>query len=202
MGDYQTRANHGCPKFIGSASDMLEKLMSVHALERITYGLTCLASEKTPQCYVLVCGLRTLVSDVRIAQLRKLGSTSAWCLPLFRFRKELRRTWLPSLEALRSVSIADTEDGQFADLLAQWQSLGTALELDEKKEREQFDKYGGSVLPSRCSWKQCKHRSRKPLGRLLMCKGCGEAAYCGRPCQVSHWKTGGHKQECRRIKGA
>lgn len=31
------------------------------------------------------------------------------------------------------------------------------------------------------------------------CKDCGSVAYCGRTCQVNHWKTG-HKKVCKTIK--
>jgi hypothetical protein len=31
---------------------------------------------------------------------------------------------------------------------------------------------------------------------LNMCSQCKAAAYCGKPCQVQHWKKGGHKERC------
>ena len=33
-------------------------------------------------------------------------------------------------------------------------------------------------------------------GKLLMCASCGVAKYCGRECQVAHWKAG-HNAECK-----
>jgi len=33
---------------------------------------------------------------------------------------------------------------------------------------------------------------------ISMCSGCGEARYCGKECQKSHWKEGGHKASCRK----
>ncbi len=36
------------------------------------------------------------------------------------------------------------------------------------------------------------------MGRLSKCSGCGITKYCGRDCQVAHWK-GGHKAECKAL---
>jgi tetratricopeptide (TPR) repeat protein len=35
---------------------------------------------------------------------------------------------------------------------------------------------------------------------LSWCARCYCVSYCSRPCQVSHWKEGGHKQACKRLK--
>ena len=35
---------------------------------------------------------------------------------------------------------------------------------------------------------------------LKSCSGCGIVAYCGRDCQVAHWKAG-HKKDCKARKG-
>lgn len=34
----------------------------------------------------------------------------------------------------------------------------------------------------------------------MECTACGSAFYCGRACQVNHWKNGGHKAECPTLK--
>ncbi|KAK1745703.1 hypothetical protein QTG54_003627 [Skeletonema marinoi] len=34
----------------------------------------------------------------------------------------------------------------------------------------------------------------------MECTSCGSAFYCGRSCQVNHWKNGGHKDECPTLK--
>jgi len=31
------------------------------------------------------------------------------------------------------------------------------------------------------------------------CKGCKQAVYCGRSCQLAHWNEGGHKIECQTL---
>jgi tetratricopeptide (TPR) repeat protein len=35
---------------------------------------------------------------------------------------------------------------------------------------------------------------------LSCCAQCYCVSYCSRPCQLSHWKEGGHKQACKRLK--
>ena len=37
---------------------------------------------------------------------------------------------------------------------------------------------------------------------LLKCGGCKVVQYCGKPCQTSHWKVGGHQKECKRMHAA
>ena len=34
---------------------------------------------------------------------------------------------------------------------------------------------------------------------LKKCSGCRVAEYCGRECQLAHWKQGGHKHECAAL---
>ncbi|KAM7186078.1 N-lysine methyltransferase SMYD2 [Naviculisporaceae sp. PSN 640] len=36
---------------------------------------------------------------------------------------------------------------------------------------------------------------------LLKCTGCGVARYCSKECQVKGWNEGGHKSDCKVIKG-
>jgi len=41
-------------------------------------------------------------------------------------------------------------------------------------------------------------RVDKDLGvKFLKCSRCGLFAYCGKNCQASHWKKGGHKTKCQ-----
>jgi len=51
------------------------------------------------------------------------------------------------------------------------------------------------TAPSACA--NCK----KSLGRDegMACSKCLVTLYCGRDCQVKHWKEGGHKQECKLL---
>ncbi|VDB92128.1 unnamed protein product [Peniophora sp. CBMAI 1063] len=59
---------------------------------------------------------------------------------------------------------------------------------------------GGSQERSGCAWKGCERLSAEGGVRLLRCRGCGNARYCGRVCQRSDWVKGGHKARCRRLK--
>lgn len=118
----------------------------------------------------------------------KKGISHVKSKPLSRFLAELRRFWLPILDELRSINAAETKDPkEFSRLCDEWRDLGVAAGFTEKKERARFDKFGSSVpISSRCAWRGCKRRSQESSGRLLACKGCGEAFYCSRPCQVSY----------------
>eukprot|EP00873_Tetraselmis_striata_P026927 jgi/Tetstr1/447191/TSEL_034628.t1 len=49
------------------------------------------------------------------------------------------------------------------------------------------------VVASRCS--TCE--ATLVGTRDMYCAGCETAAYCSRACQVSHWRSGGHKAVCR-----
>jgi hypothetical protein len=47
--------------------------------------------------------------------------------------------------------------------------------------------------------KNCSNPSCSDVGRaLLKCKGCNEARYCGKECQLAHWKV--HRADCKRSK--
>ncbi|GAB1315114.1 hypothetical protein MFIFM68171_05324 [Madurella fahalii] len=47
----------------------------------------------------------------------------------------------------------------------------------------------------------CGKREGRDGGALMRCTGCGEARYCGKECQVKGWNEGGHKADCKIIKG-
>ncbi len=49
----------------------------------------------------------------------------------------------------------------------------------------------------RCSWGRCTNLAgdSEAAVALQACSRCGEAWYCGRGCQVAHWREG-HKAEC------
>jgi len=41
----------------------------------------------------------------------------------------------------------------------------------------------------------------QPTGHTFpQCMGCRTAQYCNKECQRTHWRTGGHKQECKRLR--
>lgn len=35
----------------------------------------------------------------------------------------------------------------------------------------------------------------------LRCGGCGVARYCSKMCSRSHWKSGGHRNDCKVLQG-
>ena len=45
---------------------------------------------------------------------------------------------------------------------------------------------------------QCKKRLSSGKKRLV-CGACRAVVYCSKDCQRKHWKTGGHKQECKNL---
>ena len=52
---------------------------------------------------------------------------------------------------------------------------------------------------SRCA--NCgKTAAAKGLPQLLRCSKCKSVAYCGAACQRVHWKAGGHKAACKKIR--
>ena len=36
--------------------------------------------------------------------------------------------------------------------------------------------------------------------KFHQCMGCHTVQYCNKECQRAHWRTGGHKQECKRLR--
>ena len=45
-------------------------------------------------------------------------------------------------------------------------------------------------------------KPKTPLRPLKPCKLCRTVQYCGRECQVQHWKKDGHRRECRKLREA
>ncbi|VDB90150.1 unnamed protein product [Peniophora sp. CBMAI 1063] len=78
-------------------------------------------------------------------------------------------------------------------LLDMWMEWGTALGLDEEKERVW-------QAACTCSWRACINSIVPAPKPLMVCKGCHETRYCSAACQKSDWKQGGHRVKCRRLK--
>ena len=70
------------------------------------------------------------------------------------------------------------------------------------------------ILPALSPPQVCSHCGRAPgdlergdqaaaaaKGKLSGCSGCHVAKYCGRECQVAHWKAG-HKTDCKELLAA
>jgi hypothetical protein len=59
-------------------------------------------------------------------------------------------------------------------------------------------------IPSISSDSRCANcgmaAAAKGLPKLLRCSKCKSVAYCGAACQRVHWKAGGHKAACKKIR--
>ncbi|KZV70226.1 hypothetical protein PENSPDRAFT_651749 [Peniophora sp. CONT] len=85
-------------------------------------------------------------------------------------------------------------------VLGAWKALGAAMGLEEEKEKTDYEREMKHAVQF-CAWKDCRYYTEKPETATRTCAGCDEVRYCGKPCQQSDWKEGGHKLRCRRIKG-
>ncbi|KZV70228.1 hypothetical protein PENSPDRAFT_455102 [Peniophora sp. CONT] len=113
-----------------------------------------------------------------------------------RFKLSLRREWYPTLKALREMEDAGP---QLGGLLEAWQALGDAMDLDEAREKLEFEHESKRAADRRCSWNECQYHAKKPP-KTRVCVGCNEARYCSRACQRKDWREGGHRARCKRLK--
>ena len=72
------------------------------------------------------------------------------------------------------------------------QALQNLQELDEEE---------GRTTPTILCCSTCG-KPKTPLRPLKPCKLCRTVQYCGRECQVNHWKKGGHRRECKKLREA
>lgn len=63
---------------------------------------------------------------------------------------------------------------------------------------EYNDAGGGKSATISAHSRTCALPSCRATGAASKCSGCGAAYYCGRSCQLSHWKSG-HKAECQEL---
>jgi hypothetical protein len=47
----------------------------------------------------------------------------------------------------------------------------------------------------------CQEHRRQEQEKLLKCGACKKVFYCSKECQKTHWKQGGHREECSKLKG-
>jgi len=66
---------------------------------------------------------------------------------------------------------------------------------------QQLDKHEGRTTPTILCCSTCG-KPKTPLRPLHPCKLCHTVQYCGRDCQISHWKEGGHRRECKKMREA
>ncbi|VDC05749.1 unnamed protein product [Peniophora sp. CBMAI 1063] len=108
--------------------------------------------------------------------------------------------WYPTMKKLRDAHIPVKKLVTYRKLVDNWQMLGKDLGVDEKAEGKRYEKDKKDTTKL-CSWKQCEYHTSPASDDVAIkqCKGCGEARYCSRECQTTHWKKG-HKVDCRRLK--
>jgi hypothetical protein len=64
-----------------------------------------------------------------------------------------------------------------------------------------LDNKEGRTTPTIICCSTCG-KPKTPLRPLHPCKLCRTVQYCGRECQVKHWKEGGHRNECKKLREA
>ncbi len=69
------------------------------------------------------------------------------------------------------------------------------------KNLKMLDEQEGKTTPTLpcCATCGTPKTTRRPLNA---CSQCHTTHYCNRECQMKHWKEGGHKRECKRLKAA
>ncbi|VDC03325.1 unnamed protein product [Peniophora sp. CBMAI 1063] len=99
--------------------------------------------------------------------------------------------WIPTLKALDTGAYRQgMPERVYKDLTNAWRSFGTAMGLNESKERKRY----ANERQKFCSYSPCQWSKKESDMPLLSCKGCGEARYCGKECQRGDWKV--HKKTC------
>ncbi|KZV75675.1 hypothetical protein PENSPDRAFT_646971 [Peniophora sp. CONT] len=114
------------------------------------------------------------------------------------YQRALRQEWAPLLIAPDNLHTLNHPDGvRIIKLVRQaWWRLGSVgAGFNEEKEKKEYEKRAEKM----CSWRECCWHTIEPPSPTKLCQGCGEARYCGSPCQRRDWK-GGHERACRRLK--
>ncbi|KZV75683.1 hypothetical protein PENSPDRAFT_646975, partial [Peniophora sp. CONT] len=115
------------------------------------------------------------------------------------YKRTLRREWYPLLQALDSLPGNPGTSRMHNCVLMReaWFKMGKlGAGFDIAKEQDEYKRRAAKL----CSWRECQWHTIEPSSPPKMCQGCGEARYCSKPCQHDDWKSGGHKQVCRRLK--
>jgi tetratricopeptide (TPR) repeat protein len=66
---------------------------------------------------------------------------------------------------------------------------------------QELDEEEGRTTPTIFCCSTCG-KPKTPLRPLHPCKLCRTVQYCGRECQVNHWKKGGHRNACKKLRKA
>jgi hypothetical protein len=63
----------------------------------------------------------------------------------------------------------------------------------------QIEKIEGTTTTSLSRCSACG-KAKSKYQKLRKCSGCHAVQYCNPECQKKHWKIGGHKKECKKLK--
>ncbi|KZV74914.1 hypothetical protein PENSPDRAFT_154688 [Peniophora sp. CONT] len=96
--------------------------------------------------------------------------------------------WYPAVQTIREAerkarlsgvpAVAVKRIVQYRDA---WLQLGKACNIDEIQYGRQMD----AMIARCCSWRDCKYFNAPSDDPMRVCKGCKEARYCSRECQVA-----------------
>ena len=91
---------------------------------------------------------------------------------------------------------------QSNELAREWW-IKAALQDEEYGLRclQMLDKLEGRTVPTILCCSTCG-KPKTPLRPLKPCKLCHTVQYCGRDCQLQHWKEGEHRKVCKKLRGA
>jgi TPR repeat protein len=91
---------------------------------------------------------------------------------------------------------------QSNELAREWWIKAAVQDHEEALQNLQIlDKQEGRTTPTILCCSTCG-KPKTPLRPLHPCKLCRTVQYCGRDCQVNHWKKGGHRRKCKKLREA
>jgi TPR repeat protein len=91
---------------------------------------------------------------------------------------------------------------QSNDMARKWYLKAALQEHEDAINNLKFiDEEEGKTTPTLpcCATCGTPKTTRRPLHA---CSQCHTTHYCNRECQMAHWKEGGHKRACKRLKAA
>ena len=98
-------------------------------------------------------------------------------------RQATQGQWYRTLKSLRELLLSGQgNSSKCTALLTRWQRFGQALELDEVREKVEYDREMKKAAQL-CAWAQCVYHQEKPPSPVRTCVGCGEVRYCSKTCQ-------------------
>ncbi|KZV70475.1 hypothetical protein PENSPDRAFT_734714 [Peniophora sp. CONT] len=169
-----------------------------HAITHIAM-LPSASSELLEACFFVCQYYKTFASQLSTPDIRRSGSRRQ---SGSRDNLPLQDVWWPTLETLRSIEASGSMTVRQREIQREWQGLGLAVGLNERKERVRFERLEADsrkAATAFCARKGCRYNCEKPSERLRVCKGCGDTAYCSYFCQKTDWKEGNHKTSCKRL---